>query len=71
MDYLVSEGYPSAAEHFAQETNLCQPTDTTNIRERVRIRNAIHSGKLDEAISLVNEIDPEVSRILFLTTPMK
>ena len=61
MDYLVSEGYPGAAEKFAQETNLCQPTDIEGICERVRIRNAIHSGQIDEAVGLINEIDPEVS----------
>lgn len=61
MDYLVSEGYPEAAEKFAQETNLCQPGDVEGIRERVRIRDAIHSGKIDEAVELVNEMDTEVS----------
>jgi len=61
MDYLVSEGYPGAAEKFAQETNLPGPVDNESIRERVRVRNAIHGGRLDEAIELINEIDPEVS----------
>ena len=61
MDYLVSEGYPGAAEKFAQETNLCQPADIEGIRERVKIRNAIHAGRIDEAVGMVNEIDPEVS----------
>ncbi|KAK5165587.1 uncharacterized protein LTR77_009116 [Saxophila tyrrhenica] len=60
MDYLVSEGYPGAAEKFAQESNLCQPTDVEGIRERVRVRNAIHSGRIEEAIGMVNEIDPEI-----------
>lgn len=62
MDYLVSEGYPGAAEKFAQETNLCQPADIEGIRERVRIRTAIHSGQIEEAVGLINEVDPEVSR---------
>lgn len=66
MDYLVSEGYPGAAEKFAQETNLCQPADIESIRERVRIRTAIHAGKIDEALSMVNEADPEVSDTSFL-----
>ena len=61
MDYLVSEGYPGAAEKFAQETNLPSPVDNDSIRERVQIRNAIHAGRVDEAIEMVNEIDPEVS----------
>lgn len=65
MDYLVSEGYPGAAEKFAQETNLPTPGDNANIRERVRVRNAIHAGKVDEAVQMVNEIDPQVSTIFF------
>lgn len=65
MDYLVCEGYPGAAEKFAQETNICSPMDVDSIRERVKVRNAIHSGHLAEAISLINDIDPEVSSILF------
>lgn len=61
MDYLVSEGYPGAAEKFAQETNLCQPADIEGIRDRVKVRNAIHAGRIDDAVSLINEMDPEVS----------
>ena len=61
MDYLVSEGYPGAAEKFAQETNLCQPTDIESIRERVNIRTAIHAGRIQESVALINEVDPEVS----------
>jgi glucose-induced degradation protein 8 len=60
MDYLVSEGYPGAAEKFAQETNIGQGTDIASIRERVNIRNAIHAGKADEAIEMINEVDLEV-----------
>jgi len=60
MDYLVSEGYPGAAEKFAQETNLPGPVDNESIRERVQVRDAIQGGRLDEAIELINEIDPEI-----------
>ena len=65
MDYLVSEGYPAAAEKFAQETNLCAPSDIDSIRDRVRIRSAILQGQVSEAIALVNEIDAEVSPLDF------
>lgn len=60
MDYLVSEGYPGAAEKFAQETNLASSTDIEDIRERVRIRTSIHAGKVDQAIEMINEMDPEI-----------
>ena len=61
MDYLVLEGYVEAAEKFAQETNLPSPVDAQSIRDRVRIRNAIHAGTVDEAIEMINELEPEVS----------
>ncbi|KAK5118183.1 hypothetical protein LTR85_008163 [Meristemomyces frigidus] len=60
MDYLVSEGYPGAAEKFAQETNLPSPVDNASIRDRVRVRSAIHSGNVKEAIQMLNEIDPDI-----------
>ena len=60
----MSEGYPGAAEKFAQETDLCQPADIDGIRERVRIRNAIHQGDVQAAIGLLNEVDAQVSAIL-------
>lgn len=66
MDYLVSEGYPGAAEKFAQETNICTPGNVESIRERVRVRGAIQAGKVDEAIERINDIDSEVrSRGIF------
>ncbi|KAF2719066.1 hypothetical protein K431DRAFT_287093 [Polychaeton citri CBS 116435] len=60
MDYLVTEGYPGAAEKFAQETNMCAPGDIDFVRARVHIRNAIHSGDIQKAIELVNDVDPEL-----------
>ena len=68
MDYLISEGYPAAAEKFAQETNLSpgEVLDIEAIRERVQIRNAIHGGRLQEAIELINNCDAEVRRNMLL-----
>jgi hypothetical protein len=66
MDYLVSEGYPGAAEKFALETNLSQGEtfDFRSIRERVAIRNAILSGHVEMAIQLLNNDETLVSSIL-------
>ena len=69
MDYLVSEGYPAAAEKFAQETNLCAPSDIEGIRGRVRIRTAIYKGDISEAVGLINEVDAEVSLALSFFLP--
>ena len=60
MDYLISEGYPSAAQKFAMEANLIPPENTL-IMERVEIRNAIHSGDIQKAIEKVNDVNPQVS----------
>ena len=71
MDYLVSEGYPGAAEKFAQETNMPGPVENESIRQRVHVRNAIHTGNIKEAIEMVNEIDPDVSIHTSLSTPSR
>lgn len=62
MDYLISEGYPAAAQKFALEANIQLKVDVDSIRERVDIRNAIYSGDIQSAIEKINELDPEVSR---------
>lgn len=66
MDYLISEGYPAAAEKFAQETNLFQSDafDLSSIRERVDIRNAILAGRIEDAIELLNETNTMVSSFI-------
>lgn len=60
MDYLINEGYPSAAEKFAMEANIEQPRDESNILLRVQIRDAIHRGDLERAIELIGEASPQV-----------
>ena len=64
MDYLISEGYPGAAEKFANETNLFQGEafDVESIRDRVQIRNAILGGHIEDAIELLNNDETLVSR---------
>ena len=57
MDYLVTQGYPSAAQKFAVEANIQPKADVVSIQERVEIRDAIdflqqqslrHGGGSDE-----------------------
>lgn len=61
MDYLINEGYPAAAKRFAEEANIQPPADAAEtIDERVEIRNAILSGKIQDAIEHINDLDPEV-----------
>lgn len=61
MDYLISEGYPSAAQKFALEANIQPQVDVESIRERVEIRNAIYGGDIQSAIEKINELNPQVS----------
>lgn len=63
MDYLITEGYPSAAEKFAAEANIQMKADNSFIHERVQIRDCINRGDLQQAIELINDLNPDVSRI--------
>lgn len=61
MDYLISEGYPEAAQRFALEANIEPELDVDSIQERVEIREAIASGDIQSAIEKINELNPQVS----------
>lgn len=61
MDYLISEGYPCAAEKFAKEANIQLPLEEESIHSRVEIRRAIHAGDIDTAINKINDYNPQVS----------
>jgi glucose-induced degradation protein 8 len=63
MDYLVIEGFKSAAEEFSQEANLSAPVDFDSIESRMNIREALQRGDVENAIALVNDLNPEVSLI--------
>ncbi|BFZ56655.1 hypothetical protein PYCC9005_003702 [Savitreella phatthalungensis] len=60
LSFLVIEGYETAAAKFAQEANITPKVSTESISERVQIRTAIIRGDITRAITLVNELDPEL-----------
>ncbi|KAF2645373.1 hypothetical protein P280DRAFT_441792 [Massarina eburnea CBS 473.64] len=60
MDYLISEGYPRAAEKFAKEANIQLPLEEESIQARVEIRGAIHAGDIDTAINKINDLNPQI-----------
>ena len=62
MDYLVAEGYPKAAQHFASEANVALPA-TPYVEQRVEIRSAIFAGDLETAIQKINDWNPQVSAV--------
>lgn len=61
MDYLVIEGFKSAAEEFSREAGILSPVDLDSIESRMNIREALQRGDVGEAITLVNDLNPEVS----------
>ena len=61
MDFLVQEGYPDAAAHFAEEANMTTDAEESLIEERVKIKNAIYRGDIQTAIEEINDIDVSVS----------
>ncbi|XP_006454688.1 lish motif-containing protein [Agaricus bisporus var. bisporus H97] len=60
MDYLVIEGYKSAAEEFSQEASLTPPVDFESIESRMDIREALQRGDVEDAITRVNDLNPEI-----------
>lgn len=64
MDYLVLEGYQAAAEEFSKEANVSPPVDFSSIETRMTIREAVQRGDVEEAIELVNDLNPEVRTTL-------
>jgi hypothetical protein len=68
LDYLVIEGHKTAAEHFSSEANLPSPVDLDSIESRVSIREALQRGDVENAIMLLNDLDPEAS-IPFIPFP--
>lgn len=66
MNYLSTEGYKEAAEKFAVETGVKTAVDLSAIDSRMKIRSAIQNGGIEEAIEMINNIDPDVGSRLFV-----
>lgn len=60
LNYLINEGYPQAAEKFSSEANIPVNLTDSTLHQRVRIRNAIISGNVQEAIEKINDNFPTV-----------
>ncbi|KIL70931.1 hypothetical protein M378DRAFT_67024, partial [Amanita muscaria Koide BX008] len=60
MDYLVVEGYKSVAEEFSLEANITPPVDFESIESRMDIREALQRGDVEDAITRVNDLNPEI-----------
>jgi len=60
FDYLMTEGYPSAAAKFSKEANLRPQPEEESLIARRQIIQSIHSGKIQEAIEALNDLEPQV-----------
>lgn len=69
MDYLVIEGYKSAAEEFSGEAGVITPVDFDSIESRMNIREALQRGDVQDAITRVNDLNPEVRAFLATFAP--
>ncbi|KAG9245253.1 ran binding protein in the microtubule-organising centre [Calycina marina] len=60
LDYLTTEGYPSAAAKFSKEANLRPHREEEAVKARQEIQHAIHLGSIQDAIEALNELEPLV-----------
>ncbi|XP_028629921.1 glucose-induced degradation protein 8 homolog isoform X3 [Grammomys surdaster] len=67
MNYLVtvkivffSEGFKEAAEKFRMESGIEPSVDLETLDERIKIREMILKGQIQEAIALINSLHPEL-----------
>ena len=49
-----------AARIFEKESGTSTGVDLETIKDRMHIRRAVQHGKVEEAIDLVNDLNPEV-----------
>lgn len=57
----LTEGFKEAAEKFAEEAGLSlSNVDLRSLDERLRIRESIESGRIQEAMNLINKKAPEL-----------
>ncbi|MGH0160311.1 UNVERIFIED_CONTAM: hypothetical protein FKN15_065735 [Acipenser sinensis] len=60
MNYLVTEGFKEAAEKFRMESGIEPNIDLDSLDERIKIREMILKGQIQEGISLINSLHPEL-----------
>ncbi len=60
MEYLVKEGFKEAVLTFQKESGIDPGVDMKILDEQIKIRGAIESGSIQDAVELVNDVDPEI-----------
>jgi len=54
----VVEGFKEAAEKFEQEAGISSPLKLNTLGNRIKVIEAVQSGKMQEAITLINQLYP-------------
>ena len=57
--YLI-EGFKEAAEKFRVESGIQPNMELDGLDDRIKIRDAVQNGRVEDAISLVNSLHPEL-----------
>lgn len=58
--FLWTEGFKEAAEKFKQESGIEPNVDLDSLDERIKIREMLLKGQIQEAIALINSLHPEL-----------
>lgn len=57
---IRSEGFKEAAEKFQAEAGVEPSVELNTLDDRILIRDAVQSGRVQEATHLVNQLHPEL-----------
>jgi len=60
MNYLVQEGFKDAAERFRLESGVDPGPQLDLLDDRIKIREAVQVGSIDEAIDFTNDLNPDI-----------
>lgn len=58
MSSNIIEGFKEAAEKFEQEAGITSPLKLNTLGNRIKVIDAVQSGKMQEAITLINQLYP-------------
>lgn len=59
-DFCPTEGFKEAAEKFRMESGIEPSVDLDSLDERIKIREMILKGQIQDAIALINSLHPEL-----------
>lgn len=58
--FFSTEGFKEAAEKFRMESGIEPSVDLDSLDERIKIREMILKGQIQDAIALINSLHPEL-----------